>query len=274
MQPGGIQPRKQVSEILQEAGTPMHQDDVARSQPAGVAELEPMTGVPGAPQHGRIHATGADGLIGELVLAPFRRAGEERPATKRGSDEVGSLAELSPLLVERQPAELGMMHRVVLDGSAKRLDLSIEIGVTLGDGCDQKRGDRGVARLEEGEHVGQGMPTIVDRDKDDRIGGRDLADAGRDRGSWRERRGCGHGRAGGGAGVGRTGSRHDPSGVCAAPARRPPGDTSASNEHAQRYRYDCPDRPSLARPPSTTLQARHGRGLYLCRRVALVVRTC
>jgi len=159
----------------------MHQDDVSGSQPAGVPELEPVAGVPGAPQHGRIHATGADGLIGELVLAPFRRAGEERPATKCGSDEVGRWAELSLLLVERQPAEVRMMHRVVLDSSAQRLDLSIEIGVTLGDGCDQERGDRGMAGLEEGEHVREGMPTIVDRDEHDGIVGRDVVDAGRDR---------------------------------------------------------------------------------------------
>ncbi len=150
------------------------------------------------------------------------------------------------------------MHRVVLDRAAKRQDLPIEVGVAPGNGCDQERRDRSMVGSEEREHVGEGVPAIIDRDEDDWIGGRDVVDARSDPGRRWECRGGrhrsrrGHGAAGCQGACG-PGSRHPPPGVTTRrtqPRRR----DNDSNRGGQDYRYPGRDQPPMTSAPPTALQ--------------------
>jgi len=179
-QAGGVDEREEGVEVLEEPGAPVHQDDVAGPQPAGVGEAELMVAELGVPQHRRIHAAGADGLVGVLVFGAVGRAGQQRPATEGRQDEVGGLAQLGALGSEGEPRQGGVMHGVVFDGAAEGQDLAIEVRVAMGDGCDQERGDRCVVGLEERQHVREGVPAVVDGDEHDPIGGHDMVGARRD----------------------------------------------------------------------------------------------
>ena len=85
-------------------------------------------------------------------------------------------AALLLLLLQRQLREGGVGYRVVLDAARRRAEGRPQLGVLVEDLLEHECGDRDGSRHELGPRLGRDVPTVVDRDEHDGVGGGDVVD--------------------------------------------------------------------------------------------------
>ena len=136
----GVHRREDDPKVGGQPRTPVQQDDVATSQPAGVGERQTLLACLSRPVHFDVHAATGDGAAGERVDAPVRGTGQEWTAAEGRGDQIGRPTELVSLSIQRQARQIGVRHRVVFDRAAEFEYLTVEVGVSHGLGADQECG--------------------------------------------------------------------------------------------------------------------------------------